>query len=138
MSKSENEGATIYLKDDDATIRKKIMKAKTDAGPTEPNSSMPESIQNLFQLLHLVSDAGAVQQFRDHFNNATIRYGDLKKLLAEDMVRFVAPIREKADALYNDEPYLKRVLEEGAEKARVSAAKTIEATRDLIGFRYFK
>jgi tryptophanyl-tRNA synthetase len=137
MSKSENEAATIYLKDDDATIRKKVAKAKTDAGPAEKNSAMPESIQNLFQLLSLVSDAGAVQKFRDDFNNATIRYGDLKKLLAEDLVRFIAPIREQADAIYHDEPFLKRIMEEGAAKARASARKTIEAARQLVGLKYY-
>lgn len=137
MSKSENEAATIYLKDDDASIRKKVAKAKTDAGPTEQNSAMPASIQNLFQLLHLVSEESAIQKFQDDFNNATIRYGDLKKLLAEDLVRFMAPIREKADAIYHDETYLKNVLEEGAVKARASAKKTIEAARQAIGLKYY-
>jgi len=137
MSKSENEAATIYLKDDDATIRKKLMKAKTDAGPTSPNSEMPESIQNLFLLMNLVSEPGAVQKFKDDFNNATIRYGDLKKLLAEDMVRFVAPIREKAEAIYCDEAYLKKVVQTGAEQARASAAKTMQKARELMGLNYF-
>jgi tryptophanyl-tRNA synthetase len=137
MSKSENESATIYLKDDDASIRKKVMKAKTDSGPTETNSVMPDYIQNIFQLLRLVSDADAVQKFTDDFNNASIRYGDLKKFLAEDMVRFVAPIREKAEAIYNDEAYLKTIMEEGAEKARTSARNTIETARELIGLKYY-
>lgn len=137
MSKSENEGATIYLKDDDATIRKKVAKAKTDVGPAEANAAMPTSIQNLFALLQLVSDRSAVQKFTDDFNNATIRYGDLKKLLADDLVRFIAPIRERADALYHDETFLKEVMETGAEKARASATKTIEAARQVVGLNYF-
>jgi tryptophanyl-tRNA synthetase len=136
MSKSENESATIYLKDDDATIRKKVMKAKTDSGPTVPNSEMPDYIQNIFGLMRLVSTKDAVQKFMDDFNNASIRYGDLKKLLAEDMVRFIAPIRERAEAIYNDEGFLKQVIEVGAEKARASAKKTIEAVRQLTGLKY--
>lgn len=136
MSKSENEAATIYLKDDDATIRKKVAKAKTDSSPIEKNAQMPESIQNIFSLLRLVSDENAVQKFEADFNNATIRYGDLKKLLAEDMARFIAPIREKAEAIYHDKSFLKTVIEEGAEKAVASAKKTIEAVRELTGLKY--
>jgi len=137
MSKSENQLATLYLADDDDLIRKKVMKAKTDSGPTEPNSQMPDYIQNLFQLMSLVSEEGTVKKFRDDFHAANIRYGDMKKQLAEDMVKFIAPIREKAQSIRNDERYLKKVIAQGAEKARESARKTIEQTRELIGLNYF-
>jgi tryptophanyl-tRNA synthetase len=137
MSKSENQLATLYLADDDDLIRKKVMKAKTDSGPTEPNAEMPDYIQNLFQLMNLVSEESTVQKFRDDFNNATIRYGDMKKALAEDMVKFIAPIREKAQSIRSDEAYLKKVVDQGAEKARESARKTIEQARALIGLKYF-
>jgi tryptophanyl-tRNA synthetase len=136
MSKSENQFATLYLADEDDLIRKKVMKAKTDAGPTEPNSEMPDYIQNLFQLMSLVSEESAVQKFRDDFNNASIRYGDMKKQLAEDMVKFIAPIREKTTAIYQDHQYLKRVMDQGAEKARASARKTIELVREHMGLHY--
>lgn len=137
MSKSENQNATLYLADSDDVIRTKIKKAKTDAGPTEPASEMPDYIQNIFQLMALVSEESTVQKFRDDFNNAAIRYGDMKKQLAEDMVSFISPIREKAQAIRNDENYLKKIVEQGAEKARESARKTIEQTRELIGLNYF-
>ena len=136
MSKSENQFATLYLNDDDELIRKKIMRAKTDSGPASLNEAMPDYIQNLFQLMRLVSEPAAVQKFTNDFNNASIRYGDMKKQLAEDMVQFITPIRNKAESIYQDKPYLKRVIEEGAEKARASAAKTIENTRELIGLHY--
>jgi tryptophanyl-tRNA synthetase len=137
MSKSENQYATLYLADEDELIRKKVMKAKTDSGPTEPNSEMPDYIQNLFALMSLVSEESTMQKFRDDFNNVNIRYGDMKKQLAEDMVKFIAPIREKADAIRRDEDYLNKVLKEGAEKARENAGKTIEAARKLAGLKYF-
>src|SRR6476620_783452 len=136
MSKSENQMATLYLADDDDMIRKKVMKAKTDSGPTEPNSEMPDYIQNLFQLMSFVSDESTIQKFRDDFNGATIRYGDMKKQLAEDMVKFISPIRSKAEGIYNDRAYLKQVIEKGAEKARVSAKATIEKVRELVGLNY--
>jgi tryptophanyl-tRNA synthetase len=136
MSKSENQYATLYLADDDDIIRKKVMKAKTDAGPTEPNSEMPEYIQNIFMLMALVSEESTVQKFKDDFNGASIRYGDMKKQLAEDMVRFITPIRERATEIRKDEAYLKKVMKEGAEKARESAAETIKQARELIGLDY--
>ena len=137
MSKSENQYATLYLADDDELIRKKVMKAKTDSGPTEPNSEMPDYIRNLFQLMSLVSEPGTLEKFREDFNKASIRYGDMKKQLAEDMVQFIAPIRERADAIRRDEAYLNKVMRQGAEKARASAAKTIEAARQFTGLNYY-
>lgn len=137
MSKSENQNATIYLGDDDDVIRKKIMKAKTDAGPTEPNSVKPDYIENIFQLMRLVSAADTVKKFEDDFNNCVIRYGDMKKQLGEDVAKFVSPIRERAKSIENDDAYLKEVMLKGAEKARASAQKTIELTREAIGLNYF-
>jgi tryptophanyl-tRNA synthetase len=137
MSKSENQYATLYLADDDDLIRKKVMKAKTDSGPTEPNSQMPDYIQNIFQLMSLVSDESTVNKFTEDFNKASIRYGDMKKQLAEDMVKFIAPIREKANAIRKDEALLKKILKEGEERSRDSANKTIEATRKAMGLKYF-
>jgi tryptophanyl-tRNA synthetase len=137
MSKSENQNATIYLSDDDESIRKKIMKAKTDAGPTEANSEMPDYIQNVFQLMHLVSKPEIVDTYRSAYNSCNIRYGDMKKQLAEDMVAFVRPIREKSTALQNDETMLRKILKEGAEKARENASKTIAEARKLIGINYY-
>src|SRR5205085_10535847 len=87
MSKSENQMATLYLADDDDLIRKKVMKAKTDSGPTEPNSAKPDYIQNIFLLMKLVSTEEVVNKFEEDYNNCTIRYGDMKKQLAEDMVK---------------------------------------------------
>lgn len=137
MSKSENQMATLYLADDDDLIRKKVMKAKSDAGPTEPNSDKPDYIQNLFQLMSLVSKKEIVDQFEADYSNCTIRYGDMKKQLAEDMVAFIAPIREKAAAIYADEKYLAEVMQTGAEKARKSAGATLALVRENMGLKYF-
>jgi tryptophanyl-tRNA synthetase len=137
MSKSENQFATLYLADDDDLIRKKVMKAKTDTGPTEKNSSKPEEIKNIFMLMELVSDADVVRKFDADYANCTIRYGDMKNQLAEDMVRFITPIREKAESIYNDEKYLQQIVENGTEKARKSATETIQMTREIMGLKYF-
>lgn len=137
MSKSENINATIFLSDDDDTIRKKIMKAKTDSGPTEHNSEMPDYIQNLFLLMQLTSKPEVTESFKNSFNTCTVRYGDMKKQLAEDMVAFVRPIREKAAELQKDQDALRRILKDGAERGRASSSKTIEGARKLMGINYY-
>jgi tryptophanyl-tRNA synthetase len=132
MSKSENQLATIFLADDDDLLRKKIMKAKTDSGPTEPNSSKPDYIANLFTLMSIVSAAEVKQKFEDDYNNCVIRYGDFKKQLAEDMVNFVAPIRQKAADLLANPDQLQAILRQGADKARASASATLQQVRQAI------
>src|SRR4030095_10078155 len=137
MSKSENQFATLYLGDDDDLIRKKVMRAKTDAGPTKKNSAKPDYIKNIFLLMKLVGTEDSVKKFDEDYNNCTIRYGDMKKQLAEDMVRFISPIREKVKSILSNEKYLKEVMEKGAEKARVSANATMKLVREAIGLNYF-
>ncbi len=137
MSKSENQYATLYLSDDDELICKKVMKAKTDNGPTEPNSAKPDYIENIFGLMKLVSTPATVSQFEKAYNDCTIRYGDMKKQLGEDMVKFISPIREKAESIRNNPVYLKEVMEKGAEKARKSGKATMELVREAIGLNYF-
>lgn len=137
MSKSENQLATLYLSDDDDLIRKKVMKAKTDSGPAAPNSPKPDYIENIFLLMKLVCGEEVISKFSADYDNCTIRYGDLKKQLAEDMVSFIRPIREKAEAIRNNETYLREVMEKGAEKARKSARATMEIVRESMGLKYF-
>ncbi|SHM04832.1 tryptophanyl-tRNA synthetase [Chitinophaga sp. CF418] len=137
MSKSENQMATLYLSDADDLIRKKLNKAKTDSGPVEPGAAMPETINNLFLLMEQVSTPDVIKHFRDAYNNQTLQYGPMKKQLGDDMVNFIAPIREKALALQNDSTYLNRIMKDGAEKARESAAQTLQQARKLIGIHYY-
>jgi tryptophanyl-tRNA synthetase len=136
MSKSENHMNTLYLADDNDLIRKKIMKAKTDSGPTTPNAEKPDYIENLFGLMHLVSEKSVIEKFEADFNNCVIRYGDMKKQLAEDMVQFMSPIRDKAFAIQNDHTYLSGIIKAGAEKARASAAATLLEVRKAVGVNY--
>lgn len=137
MSKSENQNATIYLSDDDELIRKKLMKAKTDQGPTEPGTPKPDYIENLFQLMRLVSTADVVNKFDEDYDQCRIRYGDMKKQLGEDMVNFITPIREKAESIRTNPAYLKEVMEKGADKARKSAEETMQIVREAMGLKYY-
>lgn len=132
MGKSE--GNAIYLIDDEKTIKKKVMKAVTDSGPTEPNSVKPEAIANLFTFLEIVSTPDTYRHFDEAYNNCSIRYGDLKKQLAEDINAFCAPIRERILELRSNTDLLERVAREGAEKARANAKITVDMAREIIGF----
>lgn len=123
MGKSE--GNAIYLIDDEKTIKKKVMKAVSDAGPTEPNSVKPEPIANLFTMMEIVSEKETYDFFNEKYNNCEIRYGDMKKQLAEDINKFCAPIRERILDMAANTEYLDKVARMGAEKARESASKTL-------------
>ena len=135
MGKSEGNG--IYLADDEKTIHKKVMRVVTDSGPTEPNSPMPEAIKNLFTILETVSETETVQYFRNKYNACEIRYGDLKKQLADDICKITLPIRERILAITDDEEYISKVARKGAAKARESAAETLRETKRIMGFKPF-
>lgn len=133
MGKSE--GNCIYLMDDEATIKKKVMKAVTDQGPQEPNSQRPEVIENLFTFLEIVSTPDTYKYFDEKWNDCSIRYGDLKKQIAADIAKFNAPIRERILEYSSNTELLDRIARDGAERARENARKTIEEVRQIIGFR---
>ena len=137
MGKSEGDANCVYLSDTPDAIRKKVMRAKTDSGPTVENQTKPVEIQNLFDLMKVVSTPDTVAHFDALYNSCQIRYGDLKKQLAEDMVVATEPIRSRIESIANDEAYIRKVINQGAEKARESARKTIQDVREIIGFRKF-
>lgn len=137
MSKSGSAANAIFLNEEEDSIRKKVMKAKTDAGPTRENQEKPQEIRNLFELMEIVSAPDVISHFEQAYNSCQIRYGDLKKQLAEDMNAYIAPIREKINALLDDEAYLGKVIREGGERARENAQKTIADVRRIMGIRYF-
>jgi tryptophanyl-tRNA synthetase len=134
MGKSEGEGNAIFLSDEPEAIRKKVMKAVSDSGPTEPNAPKSEAVKNLFQLMSVVSASETLNYFEEQYNSCAIRYGDMKKQLAEDMISFVQPFSQKIKEIESDEQYLKKVMQQGKDKARESASKTIREVREIIGF----
>lgn len=137
MGKSEGEGNAIFLNDEPEAIRKKIMKAVTDSGPTEPNQPKPQAIENIFALMKALSKPEILSHFEGEYNECRIRYGDMKKQLAVDAIAFTEPFREKSKEIGSDETYLRKVVKLGRDKAHESASKTIREVRDIIGFRKF-
>lgn len=133
MGKSEGNG--IFLSDPPEEIRKKVMRAVTDSGPVEPNQKMPVPIKNLFTIMGVVSEPSTVKHFREKYASCEIRYGEMKKQIAEDIIRFISPVREKILAISSDDRYLAKVMKEGAEKARASASATVRDVKEIIGYR---
>jgi tryptophanyl-tRNA synthetase len=137
MGKSEGEGNAIFLNDDPTVIRKKIMKAVTDSGPTEPNQPKAQAIENIFALMKALSKPETYSFFEGEYNECRIRYGDMKKQLAEDAIIFTEPFREKIKEIGSNETYLSNVVKLGRDKAHESASKTIKEVREIIGFKKF-
>lgn len=133
MGKSE--GNCIYLIDEEKVLRKKVMRAVTDEGPKEPNSPVSQPVENLFTLMALTSAPEVVQQYRDAYADCSIRYGDLKKQLAEDILKITLPIRERIIEIQNDDALLSRVVRQGAEKARERASQTLREVREIMGIK---
>jgi tryptophanyl-tRNA synthetase len=135
MGKSE--GNCLYLCDDEKTVTKKIMRAVTDQGPTQLNQEKPEVIQNLFTLMEIASSKETYDYFNEKWNDMSIRYGDMKKQLAEDIVKTLTPIRERILEYKSNQELLDKVAKMGAEKARESAAATLREVRKIIGFKVY-
>ncbi len=137
MGKSNGDASCVYLSDEPEAIRKKVMRAVSDAGPTEMNQEKPEAIQNLFDLMKVVSSPDTLSHFDDLYNRCEIRYGDFKKQLAEDMVIVTEPVRARIKEISADEEYIRKVIKLGAEKAGESARKTLKEVREIIGLKKF-
>jgi len=137
MSKSNGENTAIFLQDTRDEIIKKMKRSVTDGGPTQENQTKPEAIQNLFDLMALVSTKETYKHFDTLYNTCAIRYGDFKMQIADDMDAFVAPLRHKITEIDKDDAFIAKALKTGTEKARASAAETIAGARKLIGFKKF-
>jgi tryptophanyl-tRNA synthetase len=135
MGKSEGNG--IFLADSPQVIRKKVMRAVTDTGPEKPGEKPSEPVRNLFTIMDVVSDPETVRYFREKHASCEIRYGDLKKQLAEDIIKVTEPIRERINDILANNEYLSKVVRGGALKARESASKTLSEVRKIIGYRPF-
>ncbi len=135
MGKSEAEGNAIFLRDDEKIITKKLKKTVSGDTPTTPNEPKTEAVQNLFTLMKLVSKPDTIAYYEELYNNCTIQYGYLKMQLAEDIIAFTKPLREKITELENNPAYINKIAKDGAEKARISARKTLDGVQEIMGLK---
>lgn len=136
MSKSLGEKHYISLADTPNVVRKKIMKAITDAGPEETARKKSAGVANLFQLLELAAGKRVVGTFEKDYDNGTLQYAKLKKAVADALIKMLEPIQAKRKDLIKNPDKIKKVLDDGAKQARKIAKKTMAEVKEKIGFRY--
>jgi tryptophanyl-tRNA synthetase len=131
MSKSEpGTGHAIALLDPPAAIRKKIMRATTDSAPAVDFAVLSPGVENLLNIYQAFSE-WTPEEMRDHFSG--MRYGELKKQVAEMVVSRLEPLQKRYQAITAEPGYVDRVLREGAERVTPIANATIETVKQRMG-----
>jgi tryptophanyl-tRNA synthetase len=125
-----NEAGTVLVLDDAKTVTKKIKSAVTDSGTEVRRGEGKEGIANLIEILAVARGITEEEVEREFEGSG---YGDFKGAVAEAVVDFLAPVRERYEELRPDETALERALTAGAEKARAMAAETLAEVRSAIG-----
>jgi tryptophanyl-tRNA synthetase len=131
MSKSY--GNTIEIFEPENSVKKKIMRIVTDSVPVEEPKN-PETC-NVFALLKLVASSDELSEWENKYRRGGLGYGQVKKRLAELVIDYFKPFRQKRAELENDMDYVKDVLANGAERAKAVAAETLEKARQAVGLR---
>ena len=129
MSKSDPKG-DIFLKDEPAVIRKKIMSAVTDSGSEvkfDPENK--PGISNLLTIYSAMKDI-SIEEAEEQFKES--RYGDFKKAVAEAVIAELEPFQNRYREIIADKSY-EQALRDGAEKARADADKTLNRVQKAIG-----
>jgi len=129
MSKSY--GNTIEIFEPEKSVRKKIMRIVTDSTPVEEPKE-PENC-NVFALLKLVASEEELAEWENRYRSGGLGYGQVKERLAELMVDYFRPFRDKRAELENNIDYVKEVLTNGAERAKAVASKTLARARKAVG-----
>ena len=131
MSKSEaGAGHAISLLDPPATIRKKIMRATTDSAPAVDFALLGPGVENLLNIYQAFSGWDA-EQMRAHF--AGLRYGDLKKQVAEMVVASLEPLQQRYREIAAEPGYVDGILRQGAERVAPIANSTVELVKRRMG-----
>ena len=128
---SASEKGTVYVLDEPNRIRKKFRSAVTDSGAEIRRSPDKPGISGLIEILAAVRGA-SLEDVEREFADAT-GYGPFKDAVADAVIEYLAPVRERYEQLRPDEAALEAALEQGAEKARAIASRTLEEVRDAMG-----
>jgi tryptophanyl-tRNA synthetase len=121
---------TVYVLDDPAAVTKKIRSAVTDSGSEVRRAQGKAGITNLIEILAAVREI-APEQVENEFDGSG--YGAFKQAVADAVVEYLAPVRERYEQLRADEPGLEAVFAAGAEKARAIASETLRDVRHVMG-----
>jgi tryptophanyl-tRNA synthetase len=125
-----SEQGTLYVLDEPDVIRRKFKRAVADSGREIVRRPDKPGISNLIEIL-AVARGTAPEEIEREFDGSG--YGDFKTAVAEAVVDWLAPVRERYHELRSDEAELERVLATGADKARTIAAATLADVREAMG-----
>ena len=131
MSKSY--GNTLEIFEPEKSLRKKIMRIVTDSTPVEKPKDPDKCC--VFALLKLVASPEELAQWEKRYRSGGTGYSEAKKRLAELMIDYFKPFRQKRSELENNIDHVKKVLADGAKRAKVIATKTLEQVRQAVGLR---
>jgi len=132
MSKSY--GNTIDIFEDEASLKKKVMRIVTDSTPVaEPKN--PDSC-SVFQLYALFAEKEKTANLRERYLSGGVGYGEVKKELFALIWEYFAPYREKRKMLASDPGEIRNILKQGADKTRSVAVKTLDEVRRKVGLMY--
>lgn len=129
MSKSY--GNTIEMFEPEKSIQKKVMKIVTDSTPVDEPKD-PDKC-NVFALLKLLADPEELIEWKSRYRRGGMGYGEAKKRLAELIIEYFKPYREKREQLADNIDHIKEVLAAGAERARAVSAQTLAEAREAVG-----
>jgi tryptophanyl-tRNA synthetase len=127
---ASSEQGALYILDEPDVARKKLMSAVTDSGSEVRRGDDKPGISNLVEILAVVRGVGAEDVERGFEGSG---YGDFKKAVAEEVVAYLAPTRDRYAELRADEAALETMLAAGAEKARAIASGTLRDVRERMG-----
>ena len=129
MSKSY--GNTIEMFEPEKSLSKKVMRIVTDSTPVDEPKD-PDGC-NVFALLKLVASSEELSEWEKRYRDGGMGYGEAKKRLAELLIEYFKPYRQKRAELEGNIDYVKEVLVKGAERAKAVASKTLAQARKAVG-----
>jgi tryptophanyl-tRNA synthetase len=125
-----SEQGTVYILDPPDVVARKVRSAVTDSGSEVRRAPDKGGITNLIEILSVVRGV-APEDVEREFDGSG--YGDFKSAVAEEVVAYLAPVRERYEELRSDDAALEAALAQGAEKARATAAATLADVREAMG-----
>ncbi len=134
MSKSY--GNTIALSDSEDQVNKKVLSMKTDTQRVKKSIPGRPEVCNVYTYHNYFTDKNTVEEIYQKCTTAQIGCIECKKILAENLNKFLAPIREKRKDLEKDKEFLNKLIVQGSEKAREIAQKTMEEVKEAMGLMF--
>jgi len=131
MSKSATgSGHAIGLLDKPEEARKKIMRATTDSNPAVDFATMGPGVENLLGIFQAFTD-WSDDAMKQHFTG--LRYGDLKKTVADAVLAGLEPIQKRYAEVMADPAYLESVLQQGRDRVTPIAAGIVKTAKERMG-----